>query len=254
MQSGPLRQKGSCSRGHLPKPHMVDPATPCVSKYPDGNRIHKGITLGRAHRTGRRLSAILAADVYGYSRLMGADEVATHALTARREILDGLIAAHGGRIVKTAGDRVLAEFPSAVEAVRGAMEVQEPGSKPISGPREPHIKFRVGVHVGDVMVRRMTSLVTASTSRRGFRAREGRGALHLGLTYDQVRKRLPLRSPTWARRPSRTSNGRSAPTWSAAKQRTLIWVEARYRSVFPSLCCRSPISAAIPSKTISSMA
>ena len=73
----------------------------------------------------RRLAAIFAADVEGYSRLMGADEVATpDALTARREILDGLIATHGGRIANTAGDSVLAEFGSAVDAVRCAMEAQ----------------------------------------------------------------------------------------------------------------------------------
>ena len=72
--------------------------------------------------TKRRLAAIFAADVDGYSRLMGADEVATlDALTARREILDWLIASHGGRIANTAGDSVLAEFGSAVDAVRCAM-------------------------------------------------------------------------------------------------------------------------------------
>ena len=75
--------------------------------------------------TKRRLAAIFAADVEGYSRLMGADEVATlDALTARREILDGLIGSHGGRIANTAGDSVLAEFGSAVDAVRCAMEAQ----------------------------------------------------------------------------------------------------------------------------------
>ena len=75
--------------------------------------------------TKRRLAAIFAADVEGYSRLMGTDEVATlDALTARREVLDGLIASHGGRIANTAGDSVLAEFGSAVDAVRCAIEAQ----------------------------------------------------------------------------------------------------------------------------------
>ena len=74
----------------------------------------------------RRLAAIFAADVEAYSRLMGVDEVGTlRTLTAHREIMDRLIGEHGGRIANTAGDSVLAEFPSAVEAVHAAVEVQE---------------------------------------------------------------------------------------------------------------------------------
>jgi class 3 adenylate cyclase len=103
----------------------------------------------------RRLAAIFAADVEGYSRLMGADEVATmDALTARREILDGLIATHGGRIANTAGDSVLAEFGSAVDAVRCAMEAQVALATANSTlPESRRVNFRMGVHVGDVMVR-----------------------------------------------------------------------------------------------------
>ena len=71
------------------------------------------------HRVERRLAAIFAADVAGYSRLMGQDEVGTlRTFTARREIMDRLIVEHGGRIANTAGDSVLAEFPSAVDAVQ----------------------------------------------------------------------------------------------------------------------------------------
>jgi adenylate cyclase len=111
--------------------------------------------LAKPVETKRRLAAIFAADVEGYSRLMGADEVATlGALTARREILDGLIATHGGRIANTAGDSVLAEFGSAVDAVRCAMEAQDELAKANSTfPESRHINFRIGVHVGDVMVR-----------------------------------------------------------------------------------------------------
>src|ERR671911_2581184 len=80
---------------------------------------------GSAQRIERRLAAIFAADVAGYSRLMSQDEVATlRTLTAHREIMDGLIAEHGGRIANTAGDSVLAEFPSVVDAVQCAVEVQ----------------------------------------------------------------------------------------------------------------------------------
>jgi adenylate cyclase len=86
---------------------------------------------------------------------MGADEVATLAtLTARREIPDGLIATCGGRIANTAGDSVLAEFGSAVDAVRRAMEAQDALTKANSKlPANRQFKFRMGVHVGDVMVR-----------------------------------------------------------------------------------------------------
>ena len=74
------------------------------------------------HRVERRLAAIFAADVAGYSRLMEQDEVRTlRSLTAHREIMDRLIAEHGGRIANTAGDSVLAEFPSAVDAVQCAI-------------------------------------------------------------------------------------------------------------------------------------
>ena len=77
-------------------------------------------------RVERRLAAIMAADVAGYSPLVGSDEIGTLRLfTARRKILDSLIAEHRGRIANTAGDSVLAEFPSAVDAVQCAVEAQE---------------------------------------------------------------------------------------------------------------------------------
>jgi adenylate cyclase len=105
--------------------------------------------------TERRLVAIFAADVEGYSRLMGADEVRTlRDLTERRGILDGLIASHRGRIANTAGDSVLAEFSSAVDAVQCAVEAQialAAGNVGLSP--DQHINFRIGVHVGDVMVK-----------------------------------------------------------------------------------------------------
>jgi adenylate cyclase len=103
----------------------------------------------------RRLAAIFAADVEGYSRRMSADEVGTFgSLTAHREIMDRLIAAHRGRIANTAGDSVLAEFPSAVDAVKCAVEVQEGIARANeSAPEEARLQFRIGIHVGDVMVR-----------------------------------------------------------------------------------------------------
>jgi adenylate cyclase len=103
----------------------------------------------------RRLMAIFAADVEGYGRLMGRDEVATlRNLTERRQILDGLIASHRGRIANTAGDSVLAEFSSAVDAVQCAVEAQAAWAEANGRvPPDRRVKFRIGVHVGDVMVR-----------------------------------------------------------------------------------------------------
>jgi TolB-like protein len=109
----------------------------------------------RPIRVERRLAAILAADVAGYSRLMHSDEEATHAkLTA---LLAGgvepAIADHGGRIVKNTGDGFLAEFPSAVEAVRAAVQFQIRINELTSGETEDkRIAFRVGVNIGDVIV------------------------------------------------------------------------------------------------------
>ena len=116
-----------------------------------------GISVPRAMATRsatRRLAAILAADVAGYSRLMGADEEGTHQrLQAHfRQLVDPKIAEHRGRIVKNTGDGLLAEFPSVVDAVRCAAEVQrgmlyrEPDV-----PDDRRIRFRIGVNLGDVI-------------------------------------------------------------------------------------------------------
>ena len=102
----------------------------------------------------RRLSAILAADVVGYSKLMGADEVATlRALSGhRRDLIDPAIASHRGRIVKTTGDGMLVEFASAVDAVRCAVDMQRGMvERNEAGPPEQRIEFRIGVNVGDII-------------------------------------------------------------------------------------------------------
>ena len=103
----------------------------------------------------RRLAAILAADVVGYSRLMGADEVGT--LTAlkahRRELVDPAIAGHSGRIVKTTGDGMLVEFGSVVDAVGCALAVQRRmSSRNAAVPEDRRIVFRVGINVGDIII------------------------------------------------------------------------------------------------------
>src|SRR4051794_32850427 len=104
--------------------------------------------------TERKLSAILAADVAGYSRLMGINEVRTVSqLTERREIMDGLINDHGGRVVNSVGDSVLAEFPSASSAVEASLAIQraiDQANK--STPPDRAMLFRIGIHVGEVIV------------------------------------------------------------------------------------------------------
>jgi TolB-like protein/class 3 adenylate cyclase len=103
----------------------------------------------------RRLAAILAADVAGYSRLMGADEEGTHGrLTAHiRELVEPKIKEHRGRTVKNTGDGLLAEFPSVVDAVRCAVEVQrEMAERNAATPVDQRIEFRIGVNLGDVIV------------------------------------------------------------------------------------------------------
>src|SRR5208282_6767235 len=102
-------------------------------------------------RVERRLAAILAADVAGYSRLIGADEEGTLARlkALRHELIDPAIAAARGRIVKTTGDGILIEFPSAVDAVRCGIDVQH-GMIQRNSSLAPaqRIEFRVGIHVG----------------------------------------------------------------------------------------------------------
>lgn len=106
-------------------------------------------------RTQRRLTAILAADVVDYSRLMHADEVATLAAlkSRRRELLDPLIAQHGGRLFKLVGDGAMVEFSSAVGAVQCAMELQDAFAAANADlPDDRKIVLRIGLHLGDVMV------------------------------------------------------------------------------------------------------
>ena len=106
-------------------------------------------------RVERRLAAVLAADVAGYSRLMGADEEGTLARlkTLRKTLVDPVIAAHRGRIVKTTGDGILVEFASAVDAARGAAELQlGMATQNMNVPPDDRIDFRIGIHVGDIII------------------------------------------------------------------------------------------------------
>jgi len=103
----------------------------------------------------RRLAAILAADVAGYSRLMGVDEEGTHERlkTHLGELVNPKIGEHRGRIVKNTGDGFLAEFPSVVDAVRCAVEIQrDMVEREPTEPEEQRIRFRIGINLGDVIV------------------------------------------------------------------------------------------------------
>jgi adenylate cyclase len=127
-------------------------------------------------RVERRLAAILAADVAGYSRLMGADEVGTlAALKAhRREVVDPAIAQHH---VKTTGDGMLVEFASAVDAVTCAVEVQEKMAERTAEGSGPRIQFRVGINIGDIIIDGETTFLgTGSMSQHGSRTSASRAA------------------------------------------------------------------------------
>ena len=106
-------------------------------------------------RVERRLAAVLAADVAGYSRLMGGDEEGTLARlkACRKTLVDPAIASHRGRIVKTTGDGMLVEFASAVDAARSAVEIQRNMSaQNAEVPQDIRIEFRIGIHVGDIII------------------------------------------------------------------------------------------------------
>jgi TolB-like protein len=105
-------------------------------------------------RVGRRLAAIVAADVAGYSRLMGLDEVGTaRTLREHRKVTDALVAKHGGRLVKTTGDGVLLEFPSVVDAVECAVAVQAVMAQRNEGvPQDRRMLFRIGINLGDILI------------------------------------------------------------------------------------------------------
>ena len=112
------------------------------------------MTEAHPGRVGRRLAAIVAADVAGYSRLMGLDEVGTaRTLREHLTVADALVAKHGGRIVKTTGDDVLLEFPSVVDAVECAVAVQAMMAERNKGvPEDRRMLFRIGINLGDILI------------------------------------------------------------------------------------------------------
>lgn len=143
----------------------------------------------------RRLTCILAADAVGYSKQMGQDEEGTiHVLQAHRAVIDGIIAFHHGRIVSTAGDSVLAEFSSAVEAVRCAVEIQDAlKTRNDSLPDHRKMLFRVGVNLGDVVVNNDDLLGDGvNVAARLESMAEPGGICIASSVYDQITGKLDL--------------------------------------------------------------
>ena len=143
----------------------------------------------------RKLAAIFAADVAEYSRLMGVDEVGTlRRLQAYRAILDELVAIHHGRIFNTAGDSVVADFSSATDAVECAVAVQQALARENANrPPEEQMRFRIGVHVGDVIVEGSNLYGDSVNIAARLEALAEPGGVCLsGAVRDQIGARLPV--------------------------------------------------------------
>jgi adenylate cyclase len=143
----------------------------------------------------RKLAAILSADVEGYSRLMGEDELATvRALTESREVISSAVARHGGRVVDAPGDNVLADFVSVVDAVQCAVNIQRAlQSRNADLPPPRQMRFRIGINLGDVIVqgeRLYGDGVNIAARLEGLA--EGGDICLSGTAYDQIEGKLPF--------------------------------------------------------------
>src|SRR2546426_4458735 len=153
-------------------------------------------TRTTAIRRERKLAAILSADVKGYSRLMGEDEEATlHTLTAYRKVIDTLIEQYRGRIVGTAGDSVLAEFASVVDAVQGAVMIQTTlKAENANLLHNRKMEFRIGINLGDVMVEGEQIYGDGvNIAARLESLAEGGGICISGTVYEHIKNKLALR-------------------------------------------------------------
>jgi class 3 adenylate cyclase len=146
-------------------------------------------------RIGRRLAAIVAADVAGYSRLMGLYEVGTaRILREHRVVTDALVAKHGGRLVKSTGDGVLLEFPSVVDAVECAVAMQDVMAQRNEGlPVDRRMLFRIGINLGDILIEGDDILgdgVNVAARLEGIA--EPGGICISSSAYDQVRGKVTV--------------------------------------------------------------
>jgi adenylate cyclase len=143
----------------------------------------------------RKLTAILSADVKGYSRLMGADEEGTlHTLTAYREVMATLIQQHHGRVVNAPGDALLAEFESVVDAVKAAVEIQRELAKQNADlPLDRRMEYRIGINLGDVMVDGESIYGDGVNIASRLESLADAGGICIsGTVYDHVKNKLPL--------------------------------------------------------------
>ena len=145
--------------------------------------------------TRRKLTTIFSADVQDYTRLMGADEEGTLATLKRcRDLMGGLIAADGGRVINTWGDGLIAEFPSVVEAVRTAVDVQsELAGQNAARPEDGRMLFRIGINLGDVMVDGDDIYGDGVNIAARLQASAPAGGIVISSTvYDQVRNKVAV--------------------------------------------------------------
>jgi adenylate cyclase len=208
----------------------------------------------------RKLAAILAADVVGYSRMMGDDEAGTaKAVLERQEAAAPIVAGHGGRVFKTMGDALFVEFPSIVSAVECALAIQRMMAEHNADLAESRrVVYRIGVHLGDVLIEGDDLLgdgVNIAARLEGVA--EPGGVCLSGAAYEPVRGRVEADFVDLGEtnlkniaRPTRiySMTARAESSGRAAAQAKL----ARRR--FPSSSCPSPTSAVGQSRTISSTA
>ena len=167
-----------------------------------------------AERVERRLAAILAGDVAGYSRLMGLDEEGTLAALKghRRAVVDPKIAEHRGRIVKTTGDGILVEFASIVDAVRCAVDMQRQiAERNAQVPAERRIECRSGLNVGDIIIDDKDIYGDGVNIAARLQALAEPGGICVSRIVRECAISSIFRSRTWANSRSRTSPGQSLP-------------------------------------------
>ena len=195
----------------------------------------------------RRLAAILAADVAGYSRLMGADEEGTHErLKAHlRQLINPKIAAHRGRIVKNTGDGLLAEFPSVVDAVRCAAELQRGMLDREAGiPEHGRIRFRIGINLGDVIAEENDIFGDGVNVAARLEALGEPGGIcrRRGLRPDPRQAPLPARGQGRAERQEYRAAGAGLCV-APRNRRQSAGTERRARSVNVPVCrCAAPVN------------
>ncbi|HJY79778.1 MAG TPA: winged helix-turn-helix domain-containing protein, partial [Candidatus Binatia bacterium] len=214
---------------------------------------------GGGREVERKLAAILSADVQGYSRLMGEDEVATvRTLTAYREVITILIHHHHGRVVDAPGDNLLAEFASAVDAVQCAVEIQQAlAAKNADLPAKRQMAFRIGLNVGDVVVEGSQLYgdgVNIAARLEGLA--EAGGLCISGTVYDQIKNKVALTyeplgervvkniaEPVRAYRVKWEPEGRAAPSPATPAQQGLPVSSFKFQVPSSQSALRTPHSA-----------